>query len=88
MLCWFSTLLRSLPSASRALQILVPNSLSREPSQEMVLPRYLKCSTLVNVVSSMTMVGAGGGGVGVWCRLVEYLGLVETDCQAEEVGGI
>ena len=86
MLCWFSTLLRSLPSALLALQILLPNSLSREPSQKVVLPRYLKCSTLVNVVSSMTMVGAGG--VGVWCRLVEYLGLVETDCQAEELGGI
>ena len=61
MLRCFSTLLRSLPSAWLALPILVPNSLSREPSQEMVLPRYLKCSTLVNVVSSMIMVGAGGG---------------------------
>ena len=60
---WFSTLLRSLPSAWLALPILVPNSLPREPSQEMVLPRYLKCAT---------MVGAGGWvfGAGWWSTLV------------------
>ena len=52
----------------------------------MVLPRYLRCLTLVNVVSSMTING-GRWGVGVWCRLVEHLGLAKTDCQAEELGG-
>ena len=49
----------------------------------MVLPRYLKCSTLVSGLSSMVMVG---GGVVVWCRLLEQLRLFETDCQAEELG--
>ena len=75
-----------MPSAWLALLVRVPNSLSREPPQEIVLPRYLKGSTFVKVVSSMIMVGAGG--VGVWRRLVEHLGLAETDCQVKELGGI
>ena len=41
-------------------------------------------------ISKRCVIYDNGGrwGVGVWCRLVEYLGLVETDCQAEELGGI
>ena len=57
-------------------------SLFKEPSQDMVLPRYLKCSTLASGLSSVVMAGGGG----VWCRLMEHLHLSETDCQAEELG--
>ena len=83
MLCSLSTRWRRLPSAWLALLILVSISLSKEPSQDMVLPRYLKCSTLASGLSSVVMVGEG---VIVWCRLVEHLRLSETDCQAEELG--
>ena len=83
MLCSLSIRLRRLPSAWLALLILVSISLSKEPSQDMVLPRYLKCSTLASGLSSMVMVG---GGVEVWCGLVEHLRLSENDCLAEELG--
>ena len=57
MLCSLSIRLRRLPSACLAFLILVSISLSKGPSQDMVLPRYLKCSTLASGVSSMVMVG-------------------------------
>ena len=84
MLCLLSTWLRRLPSAWLALLILVSISLSKEPSQDMVLPRYLKCSTLASGLSSIVMVGWEG--VGLWYRLVEHLRLSKTDCQAKELG--
>ena len=58
MLCSLSTRSRRLPSAWLALQILVSISQSKEPSQDMVLPRYLKCSKLASNLSSM---GGEGG---------------------------
>ena len=43
----------------------------QEPSQDMVLPRYLKCSTLASGLSSMVMVGRGGEyGTGWWSTSV------------------
>ena len=57
----FTDWLRTLPSAWLALLILVSFSLSKDPSQDMVLPRYLKCSTLASGVLSMVTVGEGEG---------------------------
>ena len=42
-----------------ALLILAAISLSRDPSADMTLPRYLKWSTVFNLVPSMAMVGGG-----------------------------
>ena len=63
MLCSLSTRLRRLPSAWLALLILVSISLSKEPSKDMVLPRYLKCSML-----------ASGRQWGGWGRVVQVGG--------------
>ena len=59
MLSSLSTRLPRLSSAWLALLILVSISQSKEPSQNMVLPRYLKCSTLASGFSSIVMVGEG-----------------------------
>ena len=61
MLCSLSTRLRRLPSAWVSLMILVSISLSKEPSKDMLLPRYLKCSMLESDLSSMVIVEEAGG---------------------------
>ena len=61
MLWSLSTRLWRLPSAWLALLILVSIFLSMEPSQDMMLPKYLKCSTLASGLLSMVMVEEGSG---------------------------
>ena len=82
MLCWFSTWDCSLPSAWHALQILALISLSREPSLDMILPRYLNSCTVFSAVPSMEMEGqqAADSGRG----LEQDLCFANTDGEAKE----
>ena len=84
-LWWFSSLLRSRPSAWLALLILYAISLSREPSTEIMLPRYLKLSTTFSSTSSMKIAGCGATELGarwnstsVFSRLIDSPNCLEA----------
>ena len=72
-----NTLKRSLPIAWLAFWIRAVTSLFREPSLEIVLPRYLKVSTFFNWVPSMVMHGDYGALIGAgWRRTLVFPKLI------------
>ena len=78
MLWWLSTLLQILPRAWLALPIGAWTSLPKVPSCEMILPRFLKLSTLANwvllmVITRAVLLPPGAG----WCRTPVFSRLIE-----------